>query len=473
MHPELFELKALVAGRLDAHRRREIDDHLGSCADCSRHYVALMLGSSSPKTAEAEARQGHVPSSAGMLSFAGAGAATDALIYGIDAPLAAPIPRPMVTRPPHSNLAALETEFVAPVTRTPMPVSSSLVDAITKLRAESEQAQLAAAAAAATALERASPPPVSEAAPATVPPVPREASAPADVVSIIPSPQKPIAPKAHALPSFLQDEPPASAEAAPELVVTFSSTPTRFARRRIVTPAVAVDAVFDAPYVSRAVSQPVVAPAAAPVSAHAEMVVAADVAAAPALVDNAAFARADAVVSVTADVALPFDAGSDDALQEARVAQQPTSMKFVAMAAGAALALIVAGSGWRYFQSSVSQAASTAAAAAARQVEATAARTAAGVAATAAASAAAAPAPAPAVETRIVYVREPAKQESPKAVDAATAIPSIPIAVTLPDVNLQTSAAETGVNASSQRSATSELTRSARATAARTANPRP
>ena len=110
MHPELFELKALVAGRLDAHRRREIDDHLGTCADCSRHYVALMLGSASPKTAEAEARQGRVPSSTGLLSFAAAGGVSDAPAYGIDAPLAAQPSRPPVTRPPHSNLAALETE---------------------------------------------------------------------------------------------------------------------------------------------------------------------------------------------------------------------------------------------------------------------------------------------------------------------------------------------------------------------------
>ena len=85
MHPELFELKALVAGRLDAHRRREIDDHLGSCADCSRQYVALMLGSSSPKTAEAEARTVLVPHGSGTVLTAlpqGAAAGYGSYIVG-------------------------------------------------------------------------------------------------------------------------------------------------------------------------------------------------------------------------------------------------------------------------------------------------------------------------------------------------------------------------------------------------------
>ena len=101
MHPELFELKALVAGRLDAHRRREIDDHLGSCADCSRHYVALMLGSASPKTAEAEARQGLVPT--GAAAVAAAGPLPSVTSFGIDAPLGPAEPR-MATRQPHNNM---------------------------------------------------------------------------------------------------------------------------------------------------------------------------------------------------------------------------------------------------------------------------------------------------------------------------------------------------------------------------------
>ena len=78
------------------------------------------------------------------------------------------------------------------------------------------------------------------------------------------------------------------------------------------------------------------------------------------------------------------------------------------------------------------------------------------------------------MQTRIVYVREPAKKEDEaRPVETRAALPNVPIAVTLPDVNLQTSGLETGVNVNSQRSATSELTRSARATAARTTNPRP
>ena len=139
MHPELFELKALVAGRLDAHRRREIDDHLGSCADCSRHYVALMLGSPSPKTAEAEAREGLVPSGSGTLLTLAGGEASLVQMYGIDAPLqpSAP-PRPATPRRKDASSAPLETEFPASAPRAHAPTPGSLVDAITKLRAESE-----------------------------------------------------------------------------------------------------------------------------------------------------------------------------------------------------------------------------------------------------------------------------------------------------------------------------------------------
>jgi len=503
VHPEQFELKALVAGRLDAHRRREIDDHLGSCADCSRHYVALMLGSASPKTAEAESRQGHAPSSAGVLTFAGSGAATEAPMYGIDAPLAAPVPRPTVTRPPHSNLAALETEFVPPPSRTPVPVSNSFVDAITKLRAESEQAQLTAMMAAAKALERPPVPPVIDPAPAVDAPVTREDAAPAAVQSSIAAPQHPPAPTAQVLPSLLQDEPAASTAAAPELIVTFSSTPTRFARRRIVTPVVPADAVLDAPYVSRAIPLPVAAPVAAHVDT--DVVVAAvpayaaavapafdeaaepayAAAVAPAFAEAAEPAYSEAVAPAFAhgETASPFDSEADAVQHDTQRAQKPRSAMSAALVGGAALVLIAAVGGFRYFQSSVSQAASTAAAAAVRQVEATAARTAAGVAAAAAAAPAPVPAsvpvpvpvpvPAPAVETRIVYVRAPAKQEPAMPVETAAELPPVPIAVTLPDVNLQTSTAETGTNANAQRDARSELTRSARATAPRTTNPRP
>ena len=435
MHPELFELKALVAGRLDAHRRREIDDHLGTCADCSRHYVALMLGSASPKTAEAEARQGRVPSSTGLLSFAAAGGVAEAPAYGIDAPLVAQPSRPPVTRPPHSNLAALETEFVPPASRTQVPVTTSFVDAITQLRAESEQGQRTAVTAAAKTLER---PVAAQAAP----------------TPIIPAPPKSIVPKSYELPPFLQDTPVESSDAAPELVVTFSSTPTRFARRRIVTPPAPVEAVRHAPLVVRDAAQ-------MPADLVSAIVGAVPAAPAPTVVMSMSpLMLHDVSVS-------PFDSQAADALHAERLAHKSKSMMLSAMAGGVVFVLVVAAGGIRYFQSSVSQAAASAGAAAARQVEASAARTAAGVAATVAARGAAP------VQTRIVYVREPAKKEESRSVETRAALPNVPIAVTLPDVNLQTSALETGVNVNSQRSATSELTRSARATAARTANPRP
>lgn len=428
MHPELFELKALVAGRLDAHRRREIDDHLGSCADCSRHYVALMLGSSSPKTAEAESRQGHSSSGGGVLTFAGLGGTPDTLMYGIDAPLAAPSPRPTVARPPHSNLAALETEFVPPPSRASLPVSNSFVDAISKLRAESEQVQQTAPTAAVSAPE-----------PATIAEPPAVAAA-SDL----------------ATPAARDAGTPVATEAAPELVVTFSSTPTRFARRRIATPTVTGDAALDAPYVSRAVSLP---------STPATVTVA-ETSAAPVA---PSYADAFALAAGLQATAVPFDGHADALLHEAPQASKPTSRKFGAMAVGVVLALIAAGGGFAYFQSSVSNAASRAAAAAVKEVEATAAKKAAG----SAAAAAAARPPAAVPETRIVYVREPAKPEPAKAVETAAVLPPVPIAVTLPDVNLPTGTAETGANTSTQRGATSELTRSARATAPRTVNPRP
>ncbi|MDZ7632816.1 MAG: hypothetical protein U5K74_16125 [Gemmatimonadaceae bacterium] len=45
--------------------------------------------------------------------------------------------------------------------------------------------------------------------------------------------------------------------------------------------------------------------------------------------------------------------------------------------------------------------------------------------------------------------------------------------MTLPEVNLSTGGAENALQANTQRGATSELTKSARATATRTAAPRP
>jgi hypothetical protein len=80
-----------------------------------------------------------------------------------------------------------------------------------------------------------------------------------------------------------------------------------------------------------------------------------------------------------------------------------------------------------------------------------------------------------AVQTRIVYVERPSSrkggpvQAKPETVTVTT---SMPIAVTLPDVNLNT-ASDASVQNNTQRNVTSELTRGARATASRTAAPRP
>jgi len=137
--------------------------------------------------------------------------------------------------------------------------------------------------------------------------------------------------------------------------------------------------------------------------------------------------------------------------------------------AAAAVVVLVGLGGYKFFQSSVSQAASAAAAAATQQAKAAAdARPLAPV--------AAAPAPVPApVQTRIVYVERPSSrkggpvQAKPETVTVTT---SMPIAVTLPDVNLNT-ASDASVQNNTQRNVTSELTRGARATASRTAAPRP
>ena len=137
-------------------------------------------------------------------------------------------------------------------------------------------------------------------------------------------------------------------------------------------------------------------------------------------------------------------------------------------AAIAAIALVVAISGYRYFQSSVAQAA----AAAAKQVQADAA---AAPKPSAPAPTTAAPPPSPApVQTRIVYVDRPAKSspESKPRESSGSSI-STPAIVTIPDVNVSTGSADAAIQGNSQRSATSELTRSARPTSTRTAVPRP
>jgi hypothetical protein len=420
VHPELFELKALVAGRLDAHRRREIDDHLGSCADCSRHYVALMLGSSSPKTAEQEARSALVPQGSGtVISLGGASQATVEM-YGIDAPLGPSKGKSPAHRA--NGPITLETEFPGS-SRTQVPVSSSLVDAIAKLRAESD-AQKAAPAV--------SKMPTPTLAPDIVAAVTESAliepsiftPTPADGVSIIRAIPTPKSSRAAAeLPAFMtRPSPSASVAAQPELVVTFSSTPVRSQPHRSPASVTVVTPSADREYVSQAVPNSATSP------------------------------RTDFHVS------------------ETTVARKRAPNTMGLALGGIALAVVIAMSGYRYFQSSVTQAAASAAAAAAQSVRAAAANTPAS-----APVAATAPVAPPQVQTRIVYVEKPARKSAevrPSEPTGAVSNTTLPATVALPDVDLSTGA-ESAIQANTQRSATSELTRSARATSSRTAAPRP
>jgi hypothetical protein len=451
VHPELFELKALVAGRLDLVRRREIDDHLGSCADCSRQYVALMLGSTSPKTAEAEARQALVPSGAGA-GIGRPGLSVDSpAAYGIDAPIAARSEyKP--ARPQANGMPALDVTLPSSIaSRAQAPVSSSLVDAITKLRAESdaeqaEKAEKAAIAATIAAMPVAAPvvAPVALVAPAPVVAAPKPVAAPApvvapapvafiqpsvimptpaDQVSVLALPAKPAAPAER--PAFMarkSESPVASAAAAEELVVTFSSTPPRTpsyrspAAVRVITPPSQME------YVSQAV---------------------------PNL----------ASVPLT-----QFEVGADTASP----VRNPKTMKLAMMAGAGLLALTVIVGGYRYFQSSVREAAAAAAIAAAQAVT-----------ANAAAQPVAAPVAAASAPTgpRIVYVDRPSRRsekESRASADTpSTAAPALPVAINIPDVNISTNIPDATMQTNTSRSATSELTRSARATASRTSAPRP
>ena len=416
MHPELFELKALVAGRLDAHRRREIDDHLGSCADCSRHYVALMLGSSSPKTAEAEAREGLVPTGSGTEITLGGNSPAVVRVYGIDAPLAPPTPR--APRSANGHAPALEAEFPSGPARTQVPVSASLVDAIAKLRAESEAQKLSAPAAA----------PVSRLAPEVVAPVAESpliepsifTPTPPDGISIIRATSTPSTTRTPPeRPSFMTRPSPASSTAQPELVVTFSSTPTRASSYRSPSSVAVVTPSADREYVSQAVPN------------------------------------------------LATHPHSDFHVAETTVARKPQSIALGVIVGGAALACVLAFSGYKYFQSTVASAASAAAAAATQQVKAAAATN-------KPATPVVVTAPGP-VQTRIVYVREPARKSDsrPSVSPSSSATPALPANVVLPDVNVSTGSAESVIQGNTQRSATSELGRSARATAIRTAAPRP
>lgn len=421
MHPELFELKALVAGRLDAHRRREIDDHLGSCADCSRHYVALMLGSSSPKTAEMEARQGFAAAGT-VLTLTGGGSGSTVQVFGIDAPLSPPAPKPPIRTGP----TTLETEFPAASSRTQVPVSASLVDAIAKLRAESDAQKSAS-----TTGER----PAAHVREFVALPAPESSliepsiftPTPADGVSLITSFATPSASKAAPeLPAFMtrpgSASPAKSGDAQPELVVTFSSTPSRISSYRSPGSVAVVTPSSDQEYVSQSVPKMAMPPA------------------------------------------------GDYSVSDTTVSQKPKSAT-LGLVAAAVIVLVVAVSGYRYFQSSVTQAAAAAAAAAAKQVQAAAA---AAPTKSVPAPVASAPAQAP-VQTRIVYVDRPAKsspESRPRESSSASAV-AAPSIVTIPDVNVSTGSTDAAIQSNSQRSATSELTRSARPTSTRTATPRP
>ena len=424
MHPELFELKALVAGRLDAHRRREIDDHLGSCADCSRQYEALMLGSSSPKTSEQEARSALVPQGGGTVITLGGASQATVEMYGIDAPLGPSKGKSPARRT--NGPITLETEFSVGSARTQVPVSSSLVDAIARLRAESD-AQKAALSTAAPVSKT----PTPTLAPHIVAPVAESVliepsiftPTPAGGVSIIRAVPTPKSSRSAAeLPAFMTRPSPASSVAAqPELVVTFSSTPARANSHRSPSSVNIVTPSADREYVSQAVPNLATSP------------------------------RAEFHVS------------------ETTVARErkPNTMGLVM--GGIALAAVITVSGYRYFQSSVTQAAASAAAAAAQSVREAAVNTRASV------PVAAAPVTNPQVQTRIVYVEKPARRSAEaRPAESTVAAPStaLPATVALPDVDLSTGA-ESAIQANTQRSATSELTRSARATSSRTAAPRP
>ena len=479
MHPELFELKALVAGRLDAHRRREIDDHLGSCAECSRQYVAMMLGSASPKTAEAEARQGLVASNGARTFAGGAGSVGAAPAYGIDAPIVPAAPR-ATGRTPHNNIPALETEFYQ--TPADATANSNLVDVIAQLRAENAamKAEAPVQAPAPIVAKIAEPAqtaaPVRESfdtlAPSIFAPTPTggmsmimpiggpldadqdfgtmpglggmeplhelpalgdaypttalESYAPENLAAVDAAPrvvsERPMfVTRASTAPSADASVP----TARPELVVTFSSTPQRSPSHRSPSAVAAVRSAMDV-----TLSVPTVSVFAAP---------------APVFHVEPTTHRAPALRSRQA---------------------------LLGMAIAAVVVLVIGISGVRYFRSSVNEAAAAAAATAAQNVQAAAARTAVATAGTANAGAP--------VQTRIVYVEKPSrrdkertKQEVVSGTPTPTSVPAVPVTITLPDVNVSTGGGESSTQLNTQRSATSELTRSARATASRTAAPRP
>lgn len=440
MHPELFELKALVAGRLDLHRRREIDDHLGSCADCSRHYVAMMLGSSSPKTAEQEARAGHVAASAPpALALAGAAVPSITTAYGIDAPLSPPAPKPAPRVP--NTAHALDLDFSSNAPRTPAPVSQKLADAIKELQAATPEPVAAAPAPAPVAtapvldlsadIIEAPAPTSSFIEPSIFMPTPLggvsiiNPDGSSATISALPERARPVAPIA---PEQVPVTPP-----TPELVVTFSSTPARFKAQRAESPA------------SAAVIEPPSAPAVPLTNEEIEYV-------------------SMAVPTSAARPLAEYSFSEAAAARNAAVAAK--SSKNMAMITGGVVLVAALGfGGYTAFQSSVSKAAQAAAAAAASQVAKAAAQQPAPV-----APAAAAPAP---VQTRVVYVERPAKakkEEEKKEQPAPEPVyqPQPTTVVTIPEVDVGTATPSGALQTNSTRSVTSELTRSARATAMRT-----
>jgi hypothetical protein len=477
VHPELFELKALVAGRLDPFRRREIDDHLSGCADCSRHYVAMMLGSASPKTAEAEARQVLVPTGGG------AGGSGGAPAYGIDAPIAPSVARAPTPRAPHSNALALETVFTP--AHAPVPVSASLVDAITRIRSESEAQQAAEAEAKVQAAAAAKAKAEQDAATAKLE-QDAKVKLEQDAVKAKAEQNAKIAADARAL---ADSRARAAAEAAER------ETPSRSA---LIEPSIFMPTPLGgfslvpepkappvAPLVSPVRSEPTVAPkpafslapaATAAVAKPAQELTVTFTSTPTSRVSSHRSPAATAAVSASANteyvsMAVPTLASvphSEFSFAEATPAvNRGPQMKMGMIAGGVALAVMLSISGYKYFRSSVSEAAAAAATAAAAQVQATARN---------AASTVAAPVAAAPVQTRIVYVQRPSDRKSDDSKqerESSTTAPVVPLAVSLPDVNVSTGQTDASLQTNSSGSATSELTRTARATASRTLGPRP
>lgn len=513
MHPEQFELKALIAGRLDNYRRREIDDHLGSCAECSRQYVAMMLGSTTPKTAEAEARLGALSRGSGA-ALAGATTGADSLseMYGIDAPL-----DPPTFRKPAGQSAEL-AELLAPepvAARTRVPVSASLVHAIAKLRAESDAERAAADW---------------KDAPAAAPFSPVIPTPEAPIVAVPVAPVAPVAEQVPEVPAPVFNPRAALPTAELEIIMPVTAAPLMelsepepeggdFSPSLQFEPTVIMPTpIFDEAIDYEMYAPPRQAPApksAAPAPARAERAespapkpaptpaVAPKPAAPPAAPKQdeelvvtftstpswlTSYRSPDSVPAVAASAgtapasaapaAKPAPAAS--AFELARRASVPTPPVVYPQSAGASrsgrkpVGLIAAGivvlaiagiGGYSFFQSSVSKAAAEAALAATKQIEANTPKP--QQVAAPAAAAEAAP-----VKTRIVYVEKPSKPDAAPAPAPEPQTVVVPVAISIPDVNVNTGTSDASAPSASGN-AVNELTRTARATATRTSAPRP